>query len=195
VSIDDGSGDDGGGDTNSAPTASFTYSCMNLSCNFDGSGSSDSDGSITSYDWEFGDGTTASGQTVSHTYDSDGTYTVTLTVTNDSSATDSESQYASVSPSTTFAVDSITPNSVSAGSSVDVTITRSGFESGTDVALENGSGPTPSVSNTTVVDGTEITATISTKSGGPPRNRVWDVRVTNPDGTSDVLADGCTVTE
>lgn len=194
VSIDDGSGDDGD-DTNSPPTASFTFTCTDLSCDFDGSGSSDSDGSITSYDWDFGDGNTGTGETVSHTYGSDGTYTVTLTVTDDSNATDSESQEVSVSSSTTtFAVDDITPNSVSAGSSVDVTITGSGFESGADVALENGSGPTPSVSNTTVVDGTEITATISTSSGGPPRDRVWDVRVTNPDGMSDVLVDGFTVT-
>lgn len=194
VSIDDGSGDDGG-DTNDPPTASFTYSCTDLSCDFDGSGSSDSDGSITSYDWELGDGTTATGETVSHTYGSDGTYTVTLTVTDDSDATDSESQEVSVSSSTgTLAVSDISPSSVTAGSSVDVTITGSGFESGADVVLENGQGPTPSVSNTAVVDATEITATISTKSGGPNRDRVWDVRVTNPDGTSDVHVDGFTVT-
>lgn len=193
VTIDDGSGDDGG-DTNSPPTASFTYSCTDLSCDFDGSGSSDSDGSITSYDWDFGDGATGTGETVSHTYGSEGTYTVTLTVTDDSNATDSESQDVTVSTSTTLSVDDITPSSVSAGSSVDVTITGSGFESGADVSLENGSGPTPSTSNVTVVDATEISATISTRSGGPPRDRVWDVRVTNPDGTSAVLIDGFTVT-
>ena len=180
--------------TNSPPTASFTSSCTDLTCDFDGSGSSDSDGSIASYDWDFGDGTTATGEAPSHTYGSDGTYTVTLTVTDDAGATDSQSQDVSVSSSATFAVDSITPTSVAAGSSVDVTITGSGFEGGATVALENGNGPTPSVSNTTVVDGTEITATISTKSGGPKRDRLWDVRVTNPDGTSDVLVDGFTVT-
>ena len=119
---------------------------------------------------------------------------MTLTVTDDAGATDSQSQDVSVSSSTTFAVDSISPNSVAAGSSVDVTITGSGFEGGATVALENGNGPAPTVSNTTVVDGTEITATISTKSGGPKRDRLWDVRVTNPDGTSDVLVDGFTVT-
>ncbi len=95
VSVDDG-GDDGG-DTNSAPTASFTSSCTDLTCDFDGSGSSDSDGSIASYEWDFGDGTTATGQTVSHTYDSGGTFTVTLTVTDDDGATDSSSQDVSVS--------------------------------------------------------------------------------------------------
>jgi DNA-binding beta-propeller fold protein YncE len=53
---------------------------------FNGSGSSDSDGSVVRYDWSFGDGTTApnGGATPSHTYAKAGTYTVTLTVTDDS---------------------------------------------------------------------------------------------------------------
>lgn len=89
----------GGGDTNAAPTASFTYSCTDLACDFDASGSSDSDGSITSYDWTFGDGASGSGVTESHTYGSDGTYTVTLTVTDDDGATNSTSQSVTVSAS------------------------------------------------------------------------------------------------
>ncbi|MDX1662097.1 MAG: PKD domain-containing protein, partial [Gemmatimonadota bacterium] len=55
VTVDDGSGD-GGGTTNSSPTASFTYTCTDLLCDFDGSGSTDSDGTIASYAWDFGDG-------------------------------------------------------------------------------------------------------------------------------------------
>lgn len=192
VHIDDGSGDD---DENTPPNASFTYSCTELDCEFDGSDSSDPDGSISSYDWTFGDGTSGAGETVAHTYDSDGTYTVTLTVTDDDGATDSESQDVSVSTSAQdLSVSEISPNSMAAGSTVDVTITGSGFEDGADVALEDGSGPTPDVSNVNVIDDTEITATITAKSGGPNRDRVWDVHVTNPDGTSDVLADGFTVT-
>ncbi|MBW3581531.1 MAG: PKD domain-containing protein, partial [Euryarchaeota archaeon] len=86
----------GGGTTNSPPTASFTYTCTDLSCNFDGTGSSDSDGTISSYAWDFGDGTTGTGATVSHTYGAGGTYTVTLTVTDDGGATGSASQSVSV---------------------------------------------------------------------------------------------------
>lgn len=86
----------GGGTTNSSPTASFTFSCADLACDFDGSGSSDSDGTISSYDWDFGDGAIASGVTVSHTYGSAGDYTVVLTVTDDGGATDSDSQVVSV---------------------------------------------------------------------------------------------------
>lgn len=49
----------------------------------DGSASSDSDGSIASYEWDLGDGNTAEGATVSHTYATAVSYTVTLTVTDD----------------------------------------------------------------------------------------------------------------
>jgi endonuclease G len=46
-----------------------------------GAGSFDGDGTIVAYSWSFGDGTTASGQSVSHTYAQDGSYNVRLIVT------------------------------------------------------------------------------------------------------------------
>ncbi len=48
---------------------------------FNGSQSYDLDGNITTYNWSFGDGTTANGSTLNHTYYANGTYTLTLTVT------------------------------------------------------------------------------------------------------------------
>ena len=87
----------GGGGTNAAPVASFTYSCNELSCSFDGTDSTDNDGTISSYAWDFGDGGTATGSTASHTYAGAGTYTVTLTVTDDAGATDTASQSVTVS--------------------------------------------------------------------------------------------------
>jgi PKD repeat protein len=77
---------------NTAPTAAFTSSCSDLSCSFDASWSIDSDGTIASYSWAFGDGTSTSGETADHSYAQAGSYMVTLTVTDDdgSSATDSQ---------------------------------------------------------------------------------------------------------
>jgi chitinase len=54
-----------------------------LACSFDGGGSTDSDGTIVTYEWNFGDGKTATGKTASHTYTTTDTYTVKLTVTDD----------------------------------------------------------------------------------------------------------------
>ena len=53
----------------------------------DGTGSSDSDGTIVSYEWDLGDGNTATGPTVSHVYGTPGTYVATLTVTDDDGLT------------------------------------------------------------------------------------------------------------
>jgi|GEM_PF-1663572 len=50
---------------------------------FDGTGSLDPDGEIVAWDWDFGDGTTGTGPTPSHTYAAIGAYTVTLCVTDD----------------------------------------------------------------------------------------------------------------
>lgn len=94
------SGNDDDGTTNAPPTASFTVECTDLTCNFDGSGSSDSDGSITDYSWTFGDGNSGSGSTVSHSYNAEGTFNVTLTVTDNEGATGSTSQDVVVSDST-----------------------------------------------------------------------------------------------
>lgn len=63
---------------------------------FDGSGSSDPDGSIVSLDWTFGDGGSGSGLQPMHAYVAAGTYVVTLTVTDDSGRSGSASTTATV---------------------------------------------------------------------------------------------------
>ncbi|MGH8976486.1 MAG: PKD domain-containing protein, partial [Acidimicrobiia bacterium] len=82
---------------NSPPTASFTSSTQLLTASFDGSASRDSDGTITAYNWNFGDGRTGSGVTVQHSYASSGTYTVTLTVRDNRGATGAASRAVTVS--------------------------------------------------------------------------------------------------
>jgi PKD repeat protein len=58
---------------------------------FNGLGSSDPDGTIDLYQWDFGDGAGSSGVSTSHAYASTGTYTVTLTVTDNAGAMNSSS--------------------------------------------------------------------------------------------------------
>lgn len=58
---------------------------------FNGLSSSDPDGTIVQYDWEFGDGAVGSGINASHAYSSTGTYSVTLTVTDNAGAMNSSS--------------------------------------------------------------------------------------------------------
>ena len=67
--------------TNAPPVAAYSFDCHYLACTFVGDGSSDSDGSIASYAWDFGDGDSESTATSSHTFDGSGSYSVVLTVT------------------------------------------------------------------------------------------------------------------
>ena len=87
-----GGGGGGGGGTppNTPPTASFTAAPTvgqaPLTVAFDGSASSDPDGTIVAYSWNFGDNSSGSGVTTSHTYTAAGTFTVALTVRDDDNA-------------------------------------------------------------------------------------------------------------
>jgi serine protease len=80
---------------NQPPVASFTYSCVDLTCNFNDT-STDSDGSIASRAWAFGDGATSTATNPTRTYGAGGTYTVTLTVTDNEGATGTTSQSVTV---------------------------------------------------------------------------------------------------
>ena len=76
---------------NRPPVADFTESAETVYTGevitFDASSSHDPDGTITSYFWDFGDGTNATGVTVDHAYTDDGVYIVTLTVIDDDGLT------------------------------------------------------------------------------------------------------------
>jgi len=86
-------------DTNPAPNASFVFAPnqpeVGETVNF--TDQSSDDGTIVSRDWDFGDGTTATGETPSHTYSAAGDYDVTLTVTDDEGASSTVTQTVPVS--------------------------------------------------------------------------------------------------
>jgi len=76
---------------NAAPTASIDASPSEVAYdearNFDAGASGDSDGSIDSYEWDFGDGTFGSGASAAHAYSRPGSYWTRLTVRDDDGAT------------------------------------------------------------------------------------------------------------
>jgi hypothetical protein len=71
----------------------------------------------------------------------------------------------------------ISPSVGTVGSTVQVTVTGSGFAPGMNVSFENGSGPPPTVGDVVVSSDTTILATVTIKKGKPGKDPVWDVRV------------------
>ncbi|NHN48380.1 S8 family serine peptidase [Halostella sp. JP-L12] len=85
----------GTGGGNESPTVSIDASSASVAVGeevtFDGSGSDDPDGTVVSYEWNFGDGTSATGEVVTKIYDATGEYTVSLRVTDDQGASTTDS--------------------------------------------------------------------------------------------------------
>jgi PKD repeat protein len=73
------------------PTATFGWASVDAGnpnvVSFDARDSNDIDGQIQKYEWDFGDGSTGTGDSATHTYARSGTYTVTLKVTDNGGLT------------------------------------------------------------------------------------------------------------
>ena len=76
---------------NVPPTANFSYVADHLECTFTDT-STDGDGTVVAYEWDFDDTFTSIDQHPTHLFTSNGTYNVQLTVTDDDGATDTSSQ-------------------------------------------------------------------------------------------------------
>jgi PKD repeat protein len=81
---------------NLPPMARFTATSETLTGTFDATGATDADGTLAGYAWNFGDGTSGTGATASHTYGAAGTYLVTLTVTDNRGGTSTASRLVTV---------------------------------------------------------------------------------------------------
>ena len=112
-----------------SPFASFTPSTLTaltgVSISFNATASYDSDGSIVSWSWTFGDGSSGVSTTTSHTFGTSGVYTVTLTVTDNAGLTGLTSSQITITdrpPIVTFTSSTAAPNS---GQSVTLSISAS----------------------------------------------------------------------
>ncbi len=84
---------------NDPPVASFTYSCVQNVCSFDGRSSTDEHAVTLTYSWNFGNGS-GSGPVPTRTYTAAGAFTVTLTVRDEYGATGSSSQTVTIAEPT-----------------------------------------------------------------------------------------------
>ena len=104
------------------PVALFTYSPLEPKANevvtFNASDSSDPDGTIAYYFWDFGDGAVDLGKVVTHKYTNVGVYSVNLTVRDDYTLVDSEVQLVDVSKETSIVTIAASASSATIGSSV-----------------------------------------------------------------------------
>ena len=137
--------------TNNPPTASFTYypsaPMVYSPVQFSGSGSSDTDGWIVSYAWNFGDGSTGTGPLVSHTFLYPGSYSITLRVTDDDGASSEATQTVTIGAGNIPPTPSLTisPASVFLGGWVKFDGTGSSDADGTIVSYlwDPGDGSAP----------------------------------------------------
>ena len=96
-------------------TASTTTGTASLAVSFSGQNSTDSDGSIVNYAWDFGNGTTASGLSASCTYSAAGTYIAVLTVTDNDGLVGSASVTITVSAPANIAPTAVASASTTTG--------------------------------------------------------------------------------
>lgn len=178
---------------NVAPTAAIGTSGVSgnapFTVDFSGGGSSDPDGTIASYAWNFGNGQTATTADASATYNSAGTYTATLTVTDDKGATGTATQVITVAPKPNVAPTAVA-NVVSVVGTVPMTVNLSAASSSdsdgtiTGYAWDFGNGQTATGVTAQVtypVEGTyTITLTVTDNQGATSAQSV-DINVsTNP---------------
>ncbi|KAA3612692.1 MAG: PKD domain-containing protein [Calditrichaeota bacterium] len=154
-----------------------------LTVNFSSAGSSDPDGTITGYSWDFGDGGNSAAANPSHTYNSQGNYTAVLTVTDNDGATDTDQVTINVSaPANQPPTATINSPANGASYSVGATINYAGTGTDTDGTItgyswsynRNGAGP---VTFSSSASGSAV--------GSAPGTYVIVLRVTDNDGATD----------
>lgn len=159
-----------------------------LPVTFNGSGSFDQDGTVTSYAWNFGDGTSATGAVVSKTYSTAGTYTAVLTVTDDTGRTGTASTVITVTAPNVLPIAVITTTATTGAAPLAITFGSTGSvdPDGTiaSYAWNFGDGTTGTgaqVTKTFSAPGTyTVTLTVTDNRGGKGTATTTIVATSNP---------------
>jgi unsaturated chondroitin disaccharide hydrolase len=167
---------------NQPPTAALTSSCSALTCSFTDQ-STDADGSVVAWSWNFGDGTSSTTRHPSHSYAAGGTYAVTLSVTDDDGAVASTNASVSVT-SPAAVVAACTPKSAARNAQLLVQVTGGGFQPGAMVSF----GESVAVQRVQFVSASRLDVRIRVHAKAVSGGRT--VTVSNPDGRAGSLA-GC----
>jgi PKD repeat protein len=170
---------------NQPPVANFAPSCAALLCSFDSSSSSDPDGTIASYAWDFGDGSASTVASPHHLYDAAGSYTVSLTVKDNSNATASVTKSVNVSDQTSGSSVAFVGSAVSAANSKTPTVTVPAAAAAGQrlVLVLSDNDPTQTVSDPTGVTGWTRLGSVAAKTMG---TTVW-TKVAGPADPGAVL--------
>lgn len=188
---------------NRPPVANFSETAETVYVdeliNFNASTSYDPDGTIAAYFWDFGDGTNATGITVVHGYEHNGTYKITMAVTDDDSVSASTSTIKNVLNRPDIAVSNVTSSKTVLGQEysleINVTVTNKGDSVETFGVTIYAGATSIATQTVTLTSGnfTTITFTWNTTDFAKGNYTVWAYawHVTGEAYTSDnILADG-----
>jgi PKD repeat protein len=120
-------------------TAAPSTGTAPVTVTFNGSQSTDADGSVTSWAWSFGDGAFATGPTTTHVYSTPGTFVAALTVTDNGGATSTTSTSVVVNAPTAAAAPTALTATALAGSSIALNWTN-GSATQSSVKIERCTG-------------------------------------------------------
>ena len=167
--------------SNQSPTASFTANPTSgvapLAVSFDASNSSDSDGTIISYAWDFKDGNTGTGETINHTFSSAGSYSVKLTVTDNEEATETTTQTITVTetPSSPI-IHSFTADQTSITEGENTTLSWQVTDAAT-VTIDQGVGSVALSGSTSVYPAVTTTYTLTATNSAGSRTATVTITV------------------
>ena len=163
---------------NVPPVANFTFTTSGLTANFTDT-STDSDGTIASRSWNFGDGTTSTSTNPSKTYAAGGTYTVVLTVTDNAGGTGSRTS------AVTVVVPNVPPTANFTFAATDLTVAFTDTSTDSDGTIASRSW--------NFGDGTNSTATNPSKTYAGSGTYTVTLTVTDNSGASNARTSSVTV--